>query len=103
MAISKKKNSRATPHIIPRERITSPQAVMLFLKQASLELEWTPRDIESWANRGNIETVSKQLVLNTIRSARRFCTILWLEGSHYDSRTDTKLLGLEAQDLTSVS
>ena len=42
MAISKKKNSRTGQAPLPRERVTSPQAVMLFLKQAALEREWTP-------------------------------------------------------------
>ena len=47
MAIVKKKNARTGPAPPPRERITSPQAVMLFLKQAALEREWTPRNIAS--------------------------------------------------------
>jgi hypothetical protein len=47
MAIAKTKNSRTSTAHPSRERITSPQAVMLFLKQAAMEREWTPRNIAS--------------------------------------------------------
>src|ERR1700745_4127085 len=45
MAVSKKKSSKTSAASPPRDRITSPQAVMLFLKQAALEREWTARYI----------------------------------------------------------
>jgi hypothetical protein len=60
MAVSKKKKSSKTSAASPpRERITSPQAVMLFLKQAGLEREWTARNITNALGIG--ATTAKQV------------------------------------------
>ena len=47
MAIAKTKSSKTGAVHPPRDWTISPQAVILFLKQAALEREWTARDAAS--------------------------------------------------------